>query len=121
MTPEGIVKKKIRSLLSKYAGVDVDMPVQNGMGTPMLDFHCCVMGNYLAIEAKRKGGKPTPRQVNKIKTLRAAGATVLVIDGDEGLAELEAYLNAHTSRKAVDCAEPAQPGDGTEHDPDCAD
>jgi hypothetical protein len=118
VTPEGIVKKKIRALLKAYRNVHVDMPVQNGMGSPMLDFHVCVAGWYLAIEAKRKGGKTTPRQDATIMLLRKAGATVFVIEDDLGLLELEAYLNARTSRKAVGGAEPAEPADSTEHDPD---
>ena len=118
MTPEGVVKKQVRALLGAFNNVEYDMPVQNGMGKPMLDFHCCVAGRYLAIETKRAGGKPTPRQVVKIAAVRAAGGTVMVIDGPSGLAELELWLHANTSRKTTGCAAPAQPADGTEHDTD---
>jgi hypothetical protein len=96
-TPEGAVKKQIRALLAEYgADVYTSMPVQNGMGTPMLDFHVCVNGNYLAIEAKKPGGTLTARQTLTKEAIEAAGGTVLVVSDQTGLDALEAWLDANT-------------------------
>ena len=57
-------------------------PVQNGMGSAGLDFHCCHYGRAFFIEAKAPGKKPTPRQLVTIKTIERSGGKVFVIDGD---------------------------------------
>lgn len=81
------------------------MPVQNGMGSPCLDFACCVpivitsdmvgrtVGMYVAIETKAPGKKPTPRQLATKTAIEAAHGKVLVIDGDlEQLEHLRMYI-----------------------------
>lgn len=73
------------------------MPVPSGYGVPTLDYLLCVNGQFLAIEAKAPGKKPTPRQLASIQEITAAGGTVIVIDGD--LSELNAFLNTYTQRK----------------------
>ena len=109
MTPEGTVKKKIRALLDRFTPVHVSMPVQNGMGKQMLDFHCIVSGHALIIEAKAAGGKPTPRQEQTIAELQAAGATVLVVDGsDESMDRLLHELGRRAVRKPATEAEKKQ-------------
>ena len=80
MTPEGKVKQNIKAVLKKY-GAYYHMPVQNGMGTPALDFHVCCAGKYLGIEAKSPGKKPTPRQLLTAREIVEAGGEVLFIDG----------------------------------------
>lgn len=107
MTPEGAVKKDIRKLLSRFERVKVDMPVQNGMGSPMLDFHCVVNGYAMVIEAKAPGGAPTPRQEVTIRELRQAGAAVFVVSTGDTFVELEKWLDDHTSRKKTDRIKPA--------------
>lgn len=101
MTPEGEVKKQVRKLLSGYERVHVSMPVQNGMGKQMLDFHCVVNGFALVIETKAPGGKPTPRQEITIQELRDAGAAVFVVSLPQHFDELRRWLDDHTSAKAV--------------------
>lgn len=95
-TPEGRVKKKIDGLLSSYSehGTYWNKPVPAGYGTPMLDYVGCHYGLFFAIEAKKPGGKPTPRQNLCIEQMREAGAVVFVIDGDTD--ELEKWLAATT-------------------------
>lgn len=93
MTPEGKVKDKVKALLKKH-NVYWHMPVQNGMGSPSLDFICCANGLYLAIETKAPGGKPTPRQVTTMHSIKEAGGTVMVIDGSD-YTILEQWLNAN--------------------------
>lgn len=38
------------------------MPVPGGYGTSLLDFVICYRGVFIAVETKRLGDKPTPRQ-----------------------------------------------------------
>jgi len=52
-TPEGKVKDEIKKILNSYHGVWWFMPVMGGYGTSGIpDFIACVMGKFLAIEAK---------------------------------------------------------------------
>lgn len=97
-TPEAKVKERVKKLLKKY-GVYWHCPVMNGMGSPTLDFICCVHGRYLAIETKAPGKMPTPRQEQTIAAIRAAGGTVSVVDGSElTFHELEIFLILHTAK-----------------------
>lgn len=92
-TPEGCVKSRIDILLkAQGAKCWYAKPVQNGMGTPMLDYHGAHAGFAFAIEAKKPGGEPTERQKATARALIQAGAAVFLIDGD--LSELYAWLNA---------------------------
>ena len=90
-TPEGLVKVKVRKVL-KHFGAYWHCPVQNGMGSPSLDFICCYKGRYLAIETKAPGKKPTPRQEITISEIEAAGGKVFVISDDEGCIALAHWL-----------------------------
>ena len=80
-TEESKVKKSVAKVLDAH-GVYRHSPVMNGMGAPSLDFICCHKGKYLAIETKKPGGKPTPRQELTIASIEAAGGKTMVIDGD---------------------------------------
>lgn len=81
MTPEGKIKVVVKRLL-KDADAYWHCPVQNGMGSPALDFmHVTHKGKTCAIETKAPGGVPTARQWLTINAIRAAGGTVLIIDG----------------------------------------
>jgi hypothetical protein len=90
-TPEGIVKIAVRKILVTY-GAYYHSPVQNGMGSPSLDFVGCYFGRYYAIETKAPGKKPTPRQEFTIQGIRASGGKVFVISGEEGYDELRRWL-----------------------------
>lgn len=89
MTPEGKVKKLIKTYLSSV-GAYLHMPVQNGMGQPSLDFIGCYRGFFFAIEAKAPGKGPSKRQELTIAKMAEAGATVFVIDGD--LSDLQQWV-----------------------------
>lgn len=93
MTPEGRVKEKIKAVLDNY-GSDLYryMPVPHGYGEQSLDFIGCVHGVFFAIEAKRPGKHPTPRQEATIERMQAAGARVFVIRDEAGCKELEEWL-----------------------------
>jgi hypothetical protein len=80
-TPEGKVKDRVKKLLKQYKCYYF-MPVQAGYGAPSLDILVCCRGVFIAIETKRPGKKPTPRQELTITQIRSAGGLVFVIDGD---------------------------------------
>ena len=91
MTPEGRVKKQVKDLL-RNLNAYWHCPVQNGMGSPALDFmHVQIPGfPAIAIETKAPGKHPTVRQEKTIADIRRAGGTVFVIDGD--LTEITEWL-----------------------------
>jgi hypothetical protein len=92
MTPEGKVKEQVKKLLKAY-GAYYHMPVQNGMGSPTLDFICCLNGRYIAIETKAPGKLATVRQQKTMEEICVAGGTALVIDGSaEHLRQLQDWL-----------------------------
>lgn len=93
MTPEGIVKAKVKAVLATYKPKLYALwPVQNGMGSPTLDCLGVMSGFAFAIETKAPGKKPTERQEITIQQMRCAGARVFVIDGEAGYAELDQWL-----------------------------
>ena len=64
MTPEGKVKALVNRRLEQHFGRRCYrfMPVQNGMGAPGLDYHCCIDGLAVYIETKMEGKTLTERQ-----------------------------------------------------------
>lgn len=81
-TPESRTKRRIKDML-KRAGVYYFMPVQQGFGAPSLDFigaRCD--GMMFAIEAKRHGEQPTPRQWATINDMRSKGIMCFVVDDE---------------------------------------
>jgi hypothetical protein len=92
-TPEGKVKTHLKLIL-KMLQAYWHMPVQNGMGSPSLDFHVCLplivtqdmvgkrMGFYVGIETKAPGKPLTPRQTVTAASVVAAGGKVFLVDGD---------------------------------------
>ena len=86
-TPEGRVKAMIKRRMEAAFGDYAYrfMPVQNGMGAPALDFYYCVYGLFVAIEAKVKGKKPTPRQETTAEQITKAGGLALVVDDEQSM------------------------------------
>ena len=98
MTPEAKIKRAIKSILDNYNdNVYYYMPVPSGYGSTIIDYIGFACGCGFAIEAKRPGGKPTPRQEVVIDRMCRAGGVVFVIDGPEGLAELDQWLSEVTT------------------------
>lgn len=89
-TPEGKVKKKVSDLLKGTPGVYYWMPVPGGFGESTLDYIGCHNGRFFAVETKKPGAKPTPRQLQIIASIQRAGGKTFVIDGDT--TELELWL-----------------------------
>jgi hypothetical protein len=94
-TPEGKVKNKVKDLLKKY-GAYWHCPVQNGMGSPSLDFICCIKGKYFGIETKAGNKQPTPRQESTIHAIQSAGGRAFVVNEVSGMDLLETWLNEVT-------------------------
>lgn len=97
MTPEGRVKKIVKDCLGTF-GDDINgfWPVPSGYGESHLDYIGCCRGWFFAIETKKPGGKPIPRQVERIRGVNASGGKVFVIDGTDKthtIADLFAWLN----------------------------
>lgn len=95
MTPEGKVKAAVNRIIDKYKGVYKFMPVPSGYGPSSLDYLLCVNGNFVAIETKAPGKKPTDRQKMIIGQITRAGGVVFVIDSTDATHELEQYLERH--------------------------
>jgi len=92
MTPEGKIKAKLNKALKDFPYVWKFMPVQMGMGAPALDYILCVAGGFIAIEAKKPGGKVTPRQRNTIDAINEAGGVVFIVEDDETLAAALSFI-----------------------------
>lgn len=103
-TPEGRVKDAIKRIL-RAEGCWFHMPVQNGMGTPTVDFHGArrIDGRAFLIEAKAPGEKPTPRQRKTLGEAMGANVTVFVLDGDaHDLLAFHAWLRHPHTPNAFD-------------------
>lgn len=84
MTPEGVVKAKVKKILAEFGDkVDGFWPVPSGYGESHLDWVGCVNGYFVSLEIKKPGGKATPRQLERIRTVQLAGGYAAVIDGTE--------------------------------------
>lgn len=79
-TPEKKVKDRVVKIL-KDEGVYYFFPATFGMGrSGVPDIVCCVRGQFLAIECKAGGNKPTALQLRELAAIHAAGGTALVIN-----------------------------------------
>lgn len=97
MTPEGKVKAKVRAYL-KSIGAYVFSPVQQGLGVSTLDLLCCIDGLFFAIEVKRPGGKPTPRQLTVMDEIEKAGGVAVWGDSLEVITN-QVEANRPTGRR----------------------
>lgn len=96
MTPEGKVKAAINKVVDNYVksgDVYKFMPVPGGFGPSSLDYILCVQGMFVAIEAKRPGGKATARQHFIARQIKNAGGKVFFIEDAAGLSEFIEFLN----------------------------
>ena len=80
MTPEAKVKKKVRAVLDEL-GAYYAMPHGAGYGNAGVpDFLVCLKGEFIGIECKANGGKPTALQLWNLTQIRKAGGRAMVID-----------------------------------------
>jgi hypothetical protein len=110
---ERTIKQKIRKVFNKYRlhGIYVYMPVPGGYGESSLDYLGFIYGHGFAVEAKRPGGKPTPRQEGIIERIQESGAIVFVVSDDESLASLDDWLlrivqykKPNSDKETISCA-----------------
>ncbi len=89
MTPEAIVKAKVKKLLDSM-GVYYFMPVSNGMGVMgIFDIVCCVNTVFVGIECKADAKKkPTSLQTRNALRARNSGAVIFLVHVDN-ITELE--------------------------------
>lgn len=89
-TPENLVKAKVKEVLTRY-GAYFFLPVSAGYGVHGIpDFICCHKGEFVAIETKAPGKKPTALQVLQMEKITKAGGAWFLVDGDT--TELEEWL-----------------------------
>ena len=88
-TPEGRTKAKVRQYL-RQRGAYIYSPVPTGYGATTLDDLVCLDGVFVAIEYKRAGKKPTPRQREIMRAIEEAhGVVVWGDDPAEIINEIE--------------------------------
>lgn len=96
MTPEGLTKDEIKTLLNSYGDeLYWFMPVQSGFGDRTVDFHICFRGLFIAVEAKRKKGRARNYQQRIMDQIRDAGGETLCIDKIDELKALLDYIARH--------------------------
>ena len=91
-TPEGRVKKLVKDLLAEYPDLYQYWPVPAGFGPSSLDCIVCYRGQFIGIETKAPGKKPTARQDHCIAQMVAAGGKTYVVDSAAALQPLREYL-----------------------------
>jgi hypothetical protein len=85
-TPENRVKDRLNKALKPFGrALYRFMPVQTGYGRKTLDYLLCYHGHFIAIETKAPGKKMTPLQEETACQIIAAGGTVFMVDGSDGI------------------------------------
>lgn len=93
-TPEGRIKNNVKRVLKSFGDeLYSHWPVLNGMGMPTLDCIVCYCGQYIGIETKAPGKKPTPRQELTMSQMRKAGGIVFVVSTDQDVERLHHSLS----------------------------
>ena len=81
-TPEAKVKLAVRKVLEELGAYYV-MPVTGGYGTSGApDFLVCLRGEFIGIECKAKGNKPTPLQERHLHLIHKSGGRAFVVNED---------------------------------------
>lgn len=83
MTPEALIKSKIRDLLKNEWHAYYFAPVQMGMGISTVDILCSINGRFVGIEVKVPGKSPTVRQSRTIADINASGGFAFWTDSVE--------------------------------------
>ncbi len=100
MTPEGKIKAMVNRALSRlvFPGVAPApacyrfCPVQNGMGSPALDYYCCINGRFVAIETKARYVPMTARQKETARIICATGGLFFLVYDDDSLSKAIATI-----------------------------
>jgi hypothetical protein len=92
LTPEGRVKKEVSKYLKDH-GIYYFMPVQTGYGATTLDYLCCWLGKFIAIECKAGNNDMTNRQrMTAHAILSARGQCFVIRDTDNIKGRLDAVF-----------------------------
>jgi len=92
LTPEGRVKEQVDGLLKQHDAYYLK-PVQNGMGSPALDYHGCHKGFAFVVETKKPGGLPTTRQTATARAIHARGGSIFLVNSFDSLMRLQNWLH----------------------------
>ena len=91
MTPEGIIKKQVKEILSEV-GAWYCMPVGSGYGKSAVpDFIICYQGYFIAIETKAGSKQATAIQAREITRIQAAEGLAFVIN-ETNIGRLKEWL-----------------------------
>lgn len=90
MTPEGKVKKEIKTYLDSI-GAYYFMPVPMGYGKRTVDFLVCWRGAFIAIEAKRRKGRAKAFQERILLDIQNAGGETRIITDSEELQQFKEW------------------------------
>lgn len=97
-TPEGKIKDMVKkAMASQFPKLYHFMPVQNGMGSPSLDFLYCIDGLFVAIETKASvPGRSKPRMTDRQRftadQIEAAGGLAFLVYDYDSLARAMAQI-----------------------------
>ena len=98
MTPEGLVKRRVRLILDRHE-VYYFFPPANGYGrTGIPDVICCVNGYFIGIECKAGKNTPTALQSREIDRIVASNGVAMVVN-EENLDVLEDLIRHVKERK----------------------
>lgn len=95
MAKKSVAERKIQAYLilsinaideAKAVGITVSMYME--VGTP--DIFACIGGQFIAIEVKRAGERPTPIQGYQLEEWRLSGALSLCV---AGMKEAQDFIN----------------------------
>jgi hypothetical protein len=92
-TPEGKIKVMTSEALDNLCCYRF-MPVQRGFGPAGLDYFCCYLGRFFAVETKVPGKKLEPRQVATAKAVALAGGCVFAVRHADDIARMQRVLRA---------------------------
>ena len=91
MTPEGVIKKQVKEILSEV-GAWYCMPVGSGYGKSAVpDFIICYQGYFIAIETKAGSKQATAIQAREITRIQAAEGLAFVIN-ETNIGRLKEWL-----------------------------
>lgn len=95
-TPEKKVKEKVKKILDKL-NCYYCMPATGGYGASGVpDIIACHQGNFVGIECKANGNKPTLLQQKHLRDISISGGKSLVID-ETNIDMLEFYISGKQS------------------------
>ena len=91
-TPEGKVKARIKRILGE-AGAYYFMPATHGYGSSgHPDIVACLNGQFIGIECKANGGKPTELQLKRLRELSSCGGVAVLVD-ETGVEDFKKHLD----------------------------